>query len=51
MTTNLTFTTQVNQEHKGIEIYFNNKPYDNIRNKFKTYGFRWHSLKKCWYAK
>lgn len=49
--TKLTFTTQVNEEHKGIEITFSAKPYSNVISKLKAYGFRWHRIKKCWYAK
>lgn len=49
--TKLTFTTAINTEHKGIEITFSAKPYSNILSKLKSYGFRWHSIKKCWYAK
>ena len=48
---NLTFTTQVNKEHNGIEITFSEKPYSNILSKLKSYGFRWHKVKKVWYAK
>lgn len=47
----LTFTTKVNEEHNGIEITFSEKPYSNVISKLKAHGFRWHRVKKCWYAK
>ena len=38
-----------NEELKGIEIYFDEKPQTEILNTLKAAGFRWHSVKKCWY--
>ena len=40
-----------NAELKGIEIYFDAMPSEEIRNDMKSLGFRWHRAKKCWYAK
>ena len=40
-----------NVEHKGIELYFERKPEQKIINLLKEAKFRWHNLKKCWYAK
>lgn len=40
-----------NKEFNGIEIYFNEKPQQNIITALKDHYFRWHNLKKCWYAK
>ncbi len=40
-----------NNECKGIELYFESKPEKNIINLLKNASFRWHNLKKCWYAK
>lgn len=45
--TNLVF----NQELNGIELYFDNKPMQNILDSLKECGFRWSNFKKCWYAK
>ena len=36
---------------KGIELYFDNKPSTAIIERLKAAFFRWHSGKKCWYAK
>ena len=40
-----------NNELNGIELYFDKKPLQNIIDSLKNAGFRWHKLKKCWYAK
>lgn len=37
-------------EHNGIEIYFEEKPSEDILEKLKSNGWRWHRQKKCWYA-
>ena len=40
-----------NEELKGIEIYFDEKPQTEILSTLKAEGFRWHHVKKCWYNK
>ena len=40
-----------NKELNGIELYFDKKPLQTIIDSLKNAGFRWHKLKKCWYAK
>lgn len=40
-----------NKELNGIELYFGAKPSEEIRIELKENGFRWHKIKKCWYAK
>lgn len=40
-----------NIECKGIELYFGEKPEKKIIEVLKGAKFRWHSMKKCWYAK
>jgi hypothetical protein len=44
-------TYQLNDEKQGVEIYFNDKPSEEIRNQMKAVGYRWGKFKKCWYAK
>lgn len=44
-------TYRRNEEHKGIEIIFDAKPNEEIRDSLKENGFRWHRQKKLWYAK
>ena len=40
-----------NEEKQGIEIYFDVKPIQDIIDTLKGAKFRWHNVKKCWYAK
>lgn len=41
----------LNEELKGVEIYFDTKPATKILETLKSAGFRWNKFKKCWYAK
>lgn len=41
----------LNQELNGIEIKFDSKPGEITRDELKKAGFRWHKVKKVWYAK
>lgn len=41
----------LNNELKGVEIYFGEKPQQNIIDGLKSNGFRYHGGKVCWYAK
>ena len=40
-----------NDEMSGIEVYFPTMPSEAKRTALKQSGFRWHRMKKCWYAK
>lgn len=40
-----------NEEKNGIELYFSNKPDEEIRDTLKSNGFRWARYNKCWYCK
>lgn len=40
-----------NKEHNGIELYFNSKPEARTIEGLKAHHFRWHGVKKCWFAK
>ena len=42
---------EFNTEFDGIEVYFFDKPSQETRDTLKAAGYRWHSVKKCWYAK
>ena len=44
-------TLSINNELKGIELVFEAKPAQEILTAIKAAGFRWHNLKKLWYAK
>lgn len=40
-----------NEEKQGIELYFRNKPSEEVRCNLKTNGFKWSKFNKCWYIK
>lgn len=42
---------ELNDEHNGVEIYFDSCSESSIRDRLKANGYRWNSSKKCWYAK
>lgn len=42
---------EFNTECDGIEVYFPSKPSQETRDALKAAGYRWHSVKKCWFAK
>lgn len=42
---------ELNNDLNGVEIYFDSLPDESIRNEMKAINFRWHRVKKCWYAK
>ena len=46
-----TLRVEFNTECDGIEVYFPSKPSQATRDALKAAGYRWHSIKKCWYAK
>jgi len=41
----------LNNDKNGVELYFESKPATNIIADLKEFGFRWHTAKKCWFAK
>ena len=41
----------LNNELNGVELYFNGKPSQEVREEMKINGFRWNGKKVCWYAK
>lgn len=44
-------TMKLNEEKNGVELYFTDKPSEEIRTQLKTNGFKWSRFNKCWYAK
>ena len=40
-----------NEEKNGIELYFDGKPSEEIREVLKANGFRWAKFNKAWYTK
>lgn len=47
----MTATINRNTEKNGIEIFFDAIPPRVIIDSLKAVGYRWHNVKKCWYAK
>lgn len=45
-----TYTITKNEQFNSIEIFFNGKPSEAIRDALKALRFRWHNVKKCWYG-
>lgn len=45
------YTIQHNSEFNSLEIFFDEKPSEAIRNALKSLKFRWHKIKKCWYGR
>ena len=41
----------LNEQLKGVELYFEGKPSQTIIDSLKSNGFRYHGGKVCWYAK
>lgn len=50
-TTGITATVKINEEKKGVEIYFSGRPGEDTIAKIKPYGWRWSKYNKCWYKK
>lgn len=46
----MTYTINNNDQFNSIEITFDGKPSEEIRNALKDLRFRWHNVKKCWYG-
>ena len=46
----MTYTITANPEFNSIEITFDGKPSEAIRNALKELRFRWHGVKKVWYG-
>lgn len=44
-------TFSINPEFSGIEITFPGKPSEEVRESLKFAGFRWHNVRRIWYAK
>ena len=46
----MTYTIRKNAQFNSLEITFNGKPSEAVRNALKALRFRWHSAKKVWYG-
>ena len=45
------FTITDNREYGTLEIKFDGKPSEAVRDALKEHGFRWHRAKQIWYGK
>lgn len=50
ITDELGFTITDNVEHGSLEISFEDKPSEKVRDVLKANKFRWHKTKKVWYG-
>jgi hypothetical protein len=50
-TKTLQVSYKINDEKNGIELYFNGKPSEAIREQLKQMGFKWSPMRSIWYAK
>lgn len=46
----MTYTINRNEQFNSIEITFDGKPSEEVRNALKALHFRWHGVKKLWYG-
>ena len=46
----MTYTINPNDAFNSIEIAFDGKPSEAVRDALKALRFRWHSIKKIWYG-
>ena len=46
----MTYTITNNAQFNSIEISFDGKPCEEIRNALKALRFRWHAVKRVWYG-
>lgn len=46
----MTYTINQNQQFGSIEISFDGKPSEAIREALKSLKFRWHNVKRVWYG-
>ena len=46
----MTYTITTNPAFNSLEIAFDGKPAEEIREALKSLRFRWHNLKKVWYG-
>jgi hypothetical protein len=46
----MTYEIKTNPDYNSLEVYFDGKPSEAVREALKALKFRWHSVKKCWYG-
>lgn len=46
----MNYTIYQNNDFNSVEVVFDGKPSEAVRNALKELRFRWHGVKKCWYG-
>lgn len=46
----MSFTIAKNNTFNSLEINFDGKPSEMVRNLLKKFGFRWHGVRRIWYG-
>lgn len=46
----MSFTIAKNNTFNSLEINFDGKPSEMVRNILKKFGFRWHGVRRIWYG-
>lgn len=46
----MNYTITANPAFNSLEITFDGKPAQEVRDALKSLKFRWHAVKKCWYG-
>ena len=46
----MNYTITKNEQFNSLEIFFDGKPSEAVRNALKGLKFRWHNVKACWYG-
>lgn len=46
----MTYEIRQNSQYNSLEVFFDGKPSDAVREALKSHKFRWHSVKRCWYG-
>lgn len=46
----MTYEIRQNAQYNSLEIYFEGKPSEAVRDALTSNKFRWHSVKRCWYG-
>lgn len=46
----MTYEIRQNNKYNSLEVYFDGKPSEAVRDVLKSHKFRWHSVNRCWYG-
>lgn len=46
----MTYEIRQNSKFNSLEVYFDGKPSEEVRDILKANRFRWHSVNRCWYG-